>query len=148
MNYERANVNNDFNYYIPTTITQISLLGSSANSANAKDLIFNWIHGIMEETRLNTINNTPQNDGESNEDYNVRLESAINSAINTELAQRKLKLTGLNWSSDTCGPNYSLTYDDLLLLSKLNGGKNKGDDTGGYTYQGYVLITPTQESPK
>ena len=123
INYERFNINGNYDYYVPTSITSITFTGSTANSANAKDLIFNWINGIIYEIRQNNPSAT---------------EEELNALIDEELGNRTLILQDINWSSATCGLDYSLSYEDLILLSKLNHGIN---NLGGSTYKGYVVLT-------
>lgn len=129
MKYERYNINGNYDYYVPTTINSITFTGSTANSANAKDLIFNWIHGIIYEIEQN-------NPGLTQEE--------LNTLIDTTLGEKTLILQDVNWSSTTCGNMYTLSYEDLILLSKLNHGDNA---QGGTTYKGYVVLTGGQLTP-
>ena len=121
--YERYNINGNYNYYVPTSISSITFTGSTANSAKAKDFIFNWINGIIYETTL-------AHDGET--------EEQIQAAVDAALAEKTLILKDINWNKETCGNNFALSYEDLILLSKLNNGEN---NNGGTTYKGYVILT-------
>ena len=125
MHYERYNIYGNYDYYVPTSINSITFTGSTANSANAKDFIFNWINGIIYEIRNNT-----ENQGKTEEE--------LQALIDETLGNKTLILQDINWSSTTCGNEYTLSYDDLLLLSKLNHGVN---NLGGTTYKGYVVLT-------
>lgn len=131
MSYERYNIYGNYDYYVPTYINSITFTGSTANSANAKDFIFNWINGIIYEIRQNPDNAS-------------KTEEEIQELIDTILGEKTLILQDINWSSVTCGNNYTLSYEDLVLLSKLNHGNNA---QGGSTYKGYVVLTSGNLGP-
>ena len=123
LRYVKCNVNSNYDLNIPTSVRSIKFTGNTANNAKAKQLIFDWLTAIETEIRLNNQNST---------------EEEIQALINTDLSNRTLILTGLQWDKTTCGNNYELVYDDLIKLSKLNHGENKN----GSTYKGYILVTP------
>lgn len=102
--FTRYNIDNNYNYFVPTSLTELVLNGTTGQTLNSKNFVMAWINGIIAELGANPTDEE----------------------INEALATKTLIMNDIKWSIDTCGVANLLTYDEISLLAKIGTKELKG----------------------
>ncbi len=146
ISYTQTNIDGNALYNIPWSLNTVEFHGSTAKSENAKKFVLNWILCIQRylEHEIELHNIGPGWVGTEYEDC-----ADLDEMLYYELNKRTLIIDGIRWDQYDANSNPNgtcencLTFRDLELISKFNGGNNNPDKnaTGQTTFKGYIEIS-------
>ena len=102
--YTRYKANNDSSLFVPTTIREMVLNGTTGHTLGSKQLVMTWINGIVAE-----LGDNPTDE-----------------QIAEALSTKTLRMNDIKWDASTCGAVNLLTYDELALIAKIGTLELKG----------------------
>lgn len=94
--FTRYKINNDSDLFVPSTINELVLNGTTGHSLNSKNLVLTWINGIIAQLGVNPTDE--------------QIEEALSS--------KTLRMNDIKWDSTTCNGDL-LTYEELSLIAKI-----------------------------
>lgn len=110
--FTRYNINNDSSLWIPSDLREVVFNGTTGHTLNSKRFVMTWINGIIAQLGQNPT------------------ESQIEEALSGKI----LRMNDIKWDVSTLGSANLLTYDELILISKI----------GTLELKGYVMLASGQ----
>ena len=112
--FTKYNVNNNSNLWVPTGIHEMVLNGTTGHTLGSKNLVMAWINGIIAELGANPTD----------------------AQIAEALGDKVLRMNDIKWDATTLGSANLLTYEELLLISKI----------GTLELKGYLMLASGQDT--
>ena len=110
--FTRYNINNDSNLWVPSGIHEMVLNGTTGHTLNSKRLVMTWINGIISQLGQNPTD--------------AQIEEALSDKV--------LRMNDVKWDVSTLGSANLLTYNELILISKI----------GTLDLKGYIMLASGQ----
>lgn len=112
--FTKYKVGSDANLFVPTGIHEMVLNGTTGHTLGSKNLVMAWINGIIAELGANPTDEE----------------------IAEALGDKVLRMNDIKWDATTLGSANLLTYEELLLISKI----------GTLELKGYLMLASGQET--
>ena len=112
--FTKYKVGSDANLFVPTGIHEMVLNGTTGHTLGSKNLVMAWINGIIAELGANPTDEE----------------------IAEALGYKVLRMNDIKWDATTLGAANLLTYEELLLISKI----------GTLELKGYLMLASGQET--
>lgn len=112
--FTKYKVGSDASLFVPTGIHEMVLNGTTGHTLGSKNLVMAWINGIIAELGANPTDEE----------------------IAEALGDKVLRMNDIKWDATTLGGANLLTYEELLLISKI----------GTLELKGYLMLASGQET--
>lgn len=110
--HTRYNVGGDSLLWVPSGLREVVFNGTTGHTLNSKQFVMAWINGIIEQLGANPTD--------------AQIEEALSS--------KTLRMDDIKWDTAALGAANLLTYDELILLSKI----------GTKDLKGYIMLASGQ----